>query len=35
MRKIFFALLATAAFAMAESHTHDGFFLNLALGFGH
>ena len=35
MRKIFIAVLAVAAMAMAESHTHDGFFLNLALGFGY
>ena len=35
MKKIFLAILATAAMAMAESHTHDGFFLNLALGFGY
>ena len=35
MKKIILALLATAAMAMAESHTHDGFFLNLALGFGY
>ena len=35
MKKILFALLATAVMAMAESHTHDGFFLNMALGFGH
>ena len=35
MKKIFMAILATAAMAMAESHTHDGFFLNLALGLGY
>ena len=35
MKKLFIAILATAAMAMAESHTHDGFFLNLALGFGY
>ena len=35
MKKFILALLATAAMAMAESHTHDGFFLNLALGFGY
>lgn len=35
MKKILLALLTTAAMAMAESHTHDGFFLNLALGFGY
>ena len=35
MKKVFLAILATAAMAMAESHTHDGFFLNLALGFGY
>ena len=35
MKKVILALLATAAMAMAESHTHDGFFLNLALGFGY
>ncbi|MCF0224770.1 MAG: outer membrane beta-barrel protein [Fibrobacter sp.] len=35
MKKAFviFALLASVAFA--ESHTHDGFFLNLALGAGY
>lgn len=35
MKKFILALLATTAMAMAESHTHDGFFLNLALGFGY
>ena len=35
MKKFILALLATVAMAMAESHTHDGFFLNLALGFGY
>ena len=35
MKKILTILLAAAAMAMAESHTHDGFFLNLALGFGY
>ena len=35
MKRILTAVLAVAAMAMAESHTHDGFFLNLALGFGH
>ena len=37
MKKMFLAVLATAAMAMAESqpHTHDGFFLSFAMGMGY
>lgn len=36
MKRIMLALFVAATMSMAESmpHTHDGFFLNLALGFG-
>lgn len=35
MRPFFIALLAFAALAAAEPHTHDGFFMNYAVGAGY
>ena len=35
MKQFFIALLAFAALSVAEPHTHDGFFMNYAVGAGY
>ena len=35
MRRLFLALLALTALALAEPHSHDGFFMNYAFGAGY